>query len=120
MLISIPFLSRPSCVEAAARKPMRSFCGSNVAAAPIAEVFRNSLLLFISCASCLCGNVLLLAAPSQFFTIAAPIDLSVVGQQIIIQVEPDGPAGVTEYVVQSEFAAAIALPLKEREADGAP
>src|SRR5215470_10856909 len=56
MVISTPFLSRPSCAEAVAGEPMRSFCGSNVAAAPIAEAFRNSLLLFISCASCSIAN----------------------------------------------------------------
>src|SRR5262245_59614826 len=52
---------------------------------------------------------------SQFFTIIA----TTIGQQIIIQVEPETSARVTERAVQSEFAAAISLPLKEREPGGA-
>src|SRR5262245_69566 len=57
MVMSTPFLSFPSFAEAVVGEPIMAFCDSNVAAAPIVEVFRNSLLLFISCASCLCGKV---------------------------------------------------------------
>src|SRR5262245_16328354 len=49
MEMSTPFFSCPSCGEIAAGAPIRSLCGSKVAAAPRVEVFRNSLLLFISC-----------------------------------------------------------------------
>src|SRR5215510_14616455 len=48
MVMSTPFLSFPSCAEVGLGEPMRSFCGSKVATAPIAEVFRKSLLLLIS------------------------------------------------------------------------
>src|SRR5690242_9793301 len=52
MLMSTAFLSCPPCGEVDTGEPSRYFCGNNVAAAPRVEVFRNSLLLFISLVAC--------------------------------------------------------------------